>query len=184
MKKLIGIYQLALCTLFLSACTSGDIEEGDRELVLKIGQLQPYGLSLPEGYDSYESFGKERWFDGSFVIDYEFDAPIDLQLPYLSSMTELHATNEDACASYSAGNFGVPLGLGDADLSIRDDLFQFGDESRFAYLTLDDEPIGMYFAMCSGRTAFMTIMGGFYFDDIDMWTELVSPVLDDVVAMD
>ena len=183
MRKPTGILHLVLCAFALSACTSAEVEEGDRDLVLRIGQLEPYGLSLPDGFEAYEQFGKERWFDGSFVITYEFEGPANLQLPYLSSMTELHATNADACASYTAGNFGVPLGLGEAELSIRDDLYEFGDQSRFAYLTLDDEPIGMYFAACSGRTAVMIVMGGFYFDDVEQWTELITPVLDRVVAM-
>lgn len=184
MKKLIGILHLALCILFLSACMSGDVEEGDRDLVVRIGQLQPYGLSLPEGFEAHERFRKERWIDGAYAVDYEFDAPAELQLPYLSSLSELHATNDDACFSYRAGNFGMPLGLGDAELSIRDDLYEFGDESRFALLTLDGEPIGMYFAMCSGRTAFMLVMGGFYFDDSELLAELLDPVLSRLVALE
>lgn len=184
MKKLTRVFHLALCALFLSACISGDVEEGERDLVLRIGQLKPYGLTLPKGFEAYEHFSKERWIDGSFVITYEFEAPEKSLLPYLSSMAELHPSNADACASYTAGNYGVPLGLGDAELSIRDDLFEFGDQSRFAYLTLDDEPIGMYFAACSGRTAVMIVMGGFYFDDIELWTELINPILDRIVAME
>ncbi len=185
MRKMLRVLHLALCALVLSACIAGDVEEGDRELVVRIGQLQPYGLSLPEGFESYEKFSKHRWLDGSVVIDYEFDAPLDLDLPYLSVMSELHPTNDDACASYRAGNVGVPLGLGGPELSIRDDIYEYGDESRFAYLlTLNDEPMGMYFAMCSGRTAFMLVTGGVYFEDSEQLAELLDPVLERLVALE
>ena len=183
MTKLTRVLYLVLCAFALSACTSADVEEGDRDLVLRVGQLEPYGLSLPEGFESHERFRKEQWIDGSMVIDYEFEAPANLQLPYVSSMAELHSTNADACASYSMGNFGFSIGTSDADVSIRDDFYEFGDESRFAFMMLDGEPIGMYFGMCSGRTAFMLVMGGFYFEDSELFAELVEPVLDRLVSM-
>ncbi len=174
---------LALCIVAASACTTREIEQGDRDLVLKIEQLQPYGLKLPEEFASFESFKREQWIDGSLMVEYEFQAPDELDLPYIYSIAERHPSARDACASYSAGNIGYTLRIGRDTLSVRDDLFRFGDKSRFALLVNDDNPYGNYFGMCHGKTAFMVTIGGFYFDDGELWAELINPTLDAVSQM-
>ena len=174
--------QLAVWLLVLSACTAQPLKEGDRDLVLKIAQLQPYGLTLPEDFASYESFKRERWFDGSVMVEYEFEAPEALGLPYLYSTAERHPSNADACMSFSAGNLGARLG--GIELSERDDLFRFGDKSRFALLVAEGNPYGNYFAMCRGKTAFTVMLGGFYFDGGDTWGELLRATLDAVASME
>jgi hypothetical protein len=181
MRSLSTTIQLAVWLLVLSACTAQPLEEGDRDLVLKIGQLQPYGLSLPPDFTSYESFKRERWIDGSVMIEYEFEAPEELGLPYLYSIAERHPSNADACMSFSAGNLGARLG--GIELSERNDLFQFGDKSRFGLLVAEGNPYGNYFGMCRGKTAFMVMLGGFYFDDGDTWGELLGATLDAVDSM-
>lgn len=175
--------QLAFWIVAASACTTKDIEEGDRDLVLKIEQLQPYGLNLPENFASFESFGREQWIDGSLSVVYEFEAPDEFNLPYLYSIAERHPTATDACASYSMGNLGLSLGLSADELSIRNDVFQFGDKSRFGLLVADGRPYGNYFGMCHGKTAFMVTIGGFYFDDGELWAELLNPTLGAVTEM-
>ena len=172
---------LALWLLVLLACTVQPPEEGDRDLVLKIGQLQPYGLSLPRDFMTFESLKRERWIDGSVTVEYEFEAPVELDLPYLYSSAELHPSNADACASFSAGNLGV--GLGGAEISERNDLFRFGDKSRFGLLMEEGKPYGNYFAMCRGNNAFTVLLSGFFFDDGDMWGELLRATLDALDTM-
>lgn len=180
MRAISTTFQLVFWLFVLSACTSGELEDGDRDLVLKVEQLEPYGLRLPENYSSYESFKRERWIDGSVTIEYEFQAPEALKLPYLYSVAERHSSSAEACASYLAGNFGAPLG--GVELSVRDDLFQFGTKSRFALLMSDGQPVGNYFAMCRGKTASMIVIGGFYFDDGELWGELLNPTLDAITG--
>jgi len=75
-------------------------------------------------------------------------------------------------------NFGLPLGLGDVELSVRDDLFAFGDGSRFGLLMVDGEPAGNYFGMCHGKTSLMIVLSGFYFDNGELWGELLAPTLE------
>ena len=180
MRRILMTLQLVCWLFVLAACTTKELEEGDRDLVLKIGQLEPYGLGLPRDYSSFESFKRQQWIDGTFSVEYEFQAPGQLQLPYLYSITEKHSSKGDACKAYAAGNFGVPIGLGDIELSVQNDLFQFGDKSRFALLMIEDEPVGNYFAMCHGKTSLMLILTGFYFDDGEMWAELISSTLNAV----
>jgi hypothetical protein len=174
--------QLAVWLLILCACTSQELEEGDRDLVLKIGQLRPHGLNLPADYTSYESFTRERWIDGSVMIEYEFEAPEELGLPYLYSSAERHPSNSDACMSFAAGNLGARLG--GIELSERNDVFRLGDKSRFGLLMAEGNPYGNFFSMCRGRTAFMVILGGFYFDDGESWGELLETNLEALDSRD
>lgn len=169
---------LALC----SACISGDVEESDHELVLKAEQLVEYGLNLPRGYQAFESMSKETWFDGSVTVVYEFSAPDNPDLPFIYSVAEVHRTFSDATVSYSAGNFSAPLGLGDAEMQDRSNEFHYGDSSKFALFTYNGSPYGNYFAMQKGKTVFMVMTSGFYFDDAELWAELIEPTLDALSA--
>ena len=174
--------RLAFLLIVLSACTSQDLEEGDGDLVLRIEQLESYGLTLPDDFRSHESLERERWFDGSFMITYEYQSPSGL--PSLYSTAERHLSNSDACDSFSSVNFGLSLGLGDDELSIRDDLFRYGDKSRFGLVMADGQPVGNYFAMCQANRSFMVLLAGIYFDDGKQWGQLIGPTLDAVSRMD
>ena len=181
MRSISTRLHLAIWLFFVSACTAQPLKDGDRDRVLTIGLLQPYGLSLPSDFESYESFKRERWIDGSVMVEYEFDAPEGLGLPYLYSSAERHPSNADACMSFSAGNLGTRLG--GIELSERNDLFRFGDKSSFGLLVAEGDPYGNYFSMCRGKTAFMVILSGFYFDEGETWEELVRSTLDAVDSM-
>jgi hypothetical protein len=176
MRKPLVVFVL----LGAAACLSRPIEDGDRRRVLTIEQLRPYGVELPEDFAKYERLERTKWLDGSTEVEYEFDAIDELGLPYLFSSAERHPSKSDACMSFSAGNLG--LKIGGVELTERNDLFSFGDKSRFGILVNEGEPVGNYFAMCHGKTAFMVIVGGVYFDDTESWTELVQPTLDALVA--
>lgn len=166
-----------LALAFCAACISGEVEEGDHALVLKVGQLREYGLELPRGYQSHESISKETWFDGSVSIEYEFEALDNADLPFVYCVAEVHRSAQDAALSYSTGNFAAPLGLGDAQMISRNDLFSYGDVSEFALFSYGGEPYGNYFAMQDGKTVFMVMTSGFYFDDGELWAELIEPNL-------
>ena len=167
----------------LAGCTTKELEEGDKDLVVTIGQLQPYGLELPPNFSSFETFRREQWFDGSYTIEYEFEAPEVLGLPYMHSMAEQHISKSEACTSYSAGKLGVSMGLMGADLEERDDLFEYGHRSSFGLIIVDGNPTGNYFGMCHEKTAFSVVIGGFYFDDGELWAELVDPALKAIDAL-
>lgn len=171
-----------LMVLVCAACISGDIEDTDHELVLKVGQLREYGLELPRGYQVHETMSKERWFDGSVTVEYEFNVPDDPEMPFVYSVAEVHRSRSDAAVSYSTGNFAAPLGLGDAEMVDQSDSFRYGDASKFALFTYNGEPYGNYFAMQDGKTVFMVMTSGFYFDDAELWSELIESTLSAVSA--
>lgn len=170
-----------LTACLLLACTSQPLEPGDRDALLRIGQLEGLGIALPPGYEQHESFRRERWLDGSVALEYEFEAPAELALPYLYSSAERHTSSADACMSHLAGGFGAQLG--GMELRERDDVFAFGDRSRFGQLVVDGLPYGNFFSMCHGRSAFLFILGGVQSDDGAVWSALLGPVLEGVAAI-
>ena len=181
MRSLSVAIQLAILLIVLSACTSRDLEKGDRDLVLRIDQLESYGLTLPEDFRSHESLEREQWFDGSYLITYEYQSPSGL--PSLYSTAERHLSSAEACNSFSSANFGLSLGLGDDELSIRDDLFRFGEKSRFGLVMANGRPVGNYFAMCQDNKSFMVLLAGIYFDDGEQWGQLIESTMDAVSRM-
>jgi hypothetical protein len=52
----------------LSGCFDQPPEQGDRDLVLGIEQLEPHGLTLPADFAAYEKLSRERWIDCGFSI--------------------------------------------------------------------------------------------------------------------
>lgn len=166
----------------LSACSPVELKEGDRDLVLKIGQLKPFGLNIPQGFEAHERFHRQESTNGSQAVLYEFFDPSGS--PFLSSTAETHPSNEDACESVSTAHLDISAGLDEENVSLRDDLYRFGDQSRFGLLMAEGQPFGNYFAMCQGNTSFKVILGGFFFTNGNRWGDLIEPTLNAVVAME
>ena len=171
---------IALVVAVTAGCMERPVTDAERGRVLTIAELEPYGLTLPDNVADYETFSKERWFDGSIVIEYEFSPPDNSDLPYLSAIAERHVSHREACVSFRAGNWG--LTLGNADVVERNDLYQYGAASRFGLLRGEDGYYGNYFGMCNRQTTLLIIMGGFYFDDGELWAELVERTLKNIAA--
>lgn len=166
-----------------AACvTAKPVEPGDRALLVTAGRLAEFGLELPDGYERHESLKREHVTGGAILIEYEFDGDDDDAPFYVYSLAELHRTPGDACRSFAAGNIG--LRLSGLDLTERDDLFRYGEKSRFALVENDGEPVGNLFNMCRSRTALLVMFVGLYFDDADLWRELVTPHLEALAALE
>ena len=163
-----------LCLLTLTAC-SKPLEAGDRDQLLTVDRLVPYGIVLPDDYQSYETASRTGWLYGSVALQYEFQATGGEQLPYVFSTAERHTTSIDACLTYNAMKFGASLAS--MEHEVRNNFFSYGDQSEFSVLTQDGEAIGHSFGMCKGRRSFYVIMVGIHFDTADGWASLIMPVL-------
>ncbi len=166
------------CAADLTSCWSFSFREGDRERVVTVEQLSAFGLELPADASAHETSARELWFDGTVILDYEFDPPAEWEAPYLYSMAEVHPSARDACLSHAAGGLGTRLG--GVEVDVRDDVFRHGDRSTFALLVDDGEPYGTYFSMCRGRTAFSLVVAGWVFDDADEWRSFLGETLEHV----
>lgn len=151
-------------------------EPGDRGLVVTADSLVEFGAELPRDHGRFESLSRNHVVGESVEVEYEFEPGDDHpQAPYVYSLAELHRTRRDACASHRAGILGARLA---GDLEDHDEIFRYGEETRFAFIVDEGEPVGTFFSMCRSRTAFLVMIGGLVFDDADLWRELVQPRLD------
>ena len=84
--------------------------------------------------------------------------------------------------TYVTAWHGTQLGIafgGDAEIELieRNDLFRWGNQSRFAIIQADGEPCGNLFVARKGTVVFYLIVSGIYFDDGGVFSELVSSAL-------
>jgi len=168
--------------LALAACaTSKPLQPGDQNVLVTLGSLAEFGLALPDGYGEHEKFSRTLMIDGSLMLEYEFQTP-DGGPPFVYSSVELHPSPRDACLSFSAGNLGLRMSTLEA--TDRNDLFSYGEKSRFALVQNEGKPVGNVFAMCRSRTAMLVMFVGLYFDDTDAWRALIEPRLEALAAFE
>ena len=134
---------------------------------------------------SGEKLIKTRFFDGSYDVDYDFNVPEDPDAPYLNCNITIEKNKADANVSYVSMWSGALLGmhmLGDADVEVteRNDIFRWGDESTFAILSVDGEPFGNMFSARKGTRVFFIIFSGIYTDDGEFVNDLLLPVLSEL----
>jgi hypothetical protein len=173
-----------LCLLPTSCATEQPLRPGDEALAVTAAALGRFGAELPDGYQKYESFKREREFDGSIYINYQFDPPEGGSLS-VTSRAELHPSNDDACSSFSAANLGIGIGaLGRLKVRELDDVFKYGDKSRFAVIERKGKPVGNLFNMCRSRTTLFVIFVGVYFEERSSWEKLMTPALEALAAFE
>ena len=131
---------------------------------------------------SGEKIVKIRFFDNSYDVDYNFDIPENPNAPYLNCNITVEKNEADANTSYVSMWAGAILGihmLGDAavDVSERNDIFRWGEESTFAILSIDGDPVGNIFSARKGTRVFFIIFSGIYTDDRELARDLLLPAL-------
>jgi len=134
---------------------------------------------------SGEKLIKTRFLDGSYDVDYDFNVPEDPDAPYLNCNITIEKNKADANVSYVSMWTGALLGmhmLGDADVEVteRNDIFRWGDESTFAILSVDGEPFGNMFSARKETRVFFIIFSGTYTDDGEVVNDLLLPVLSEL----
>ena len=168
--------------LALAACATRDAPRlEERSLVVTLESLAEFGLALPDGYAEHEKLHRERRPDGSLSIEYEFRMP-DGDPPFVYSNARIFSSTTGACLSFSADNLGVRLS--NLEPTDRNDLFRYGERSRFALVERDGKPVGNVFAMCRSRTSLLVMFVGIYFDDTESWRALIEPRLQALEAFE
>ena len=176
------IAALAGAFLVLASCaTTEPVQPADESLFVTLAALSEFGLELPQGYAQHEKRTRLRAAGGTIRLEYEFRSP-DGGPPLVYSSAELHPSPRDACLSFTAGSAG--LGLSRLEVSDRNDLFRYGEKSRFGRVENAGKPAGNVFAMCRSRTAMLVMFVGLYFDDADSWRALIEPRLEALEALE
>ena len=127
---------------------------------------------------------KMRYIDGSYDIEYEYDSPDDFFAPYIYYCLTVEPNHGDAMTTYGLSWQATKIGMWgeDAEIEIveRNDLFKWGDASRFAIIKADGAPTGNIFVARSGRIVVDMIISGIYFDTPGGFGSLMNPTLENI----
>lgn len=123
-----------------------------------------------------ETATKKRFLDGRHELVYFYHDPDNGV--YIYCTVGYEPKEADAHLTYvgQKGVASLDLKMSD-DIKVenRDELFRWGDESSFALLTSDGEPVGNMFTARKGRCTFHLIVGGaFYFEDGEIFAAFVE----------
>jgi hypothetical protein len=183
---LVGAF-VGLGALFNMTGTEEALAPGERELLLDIGHLSGW----MQGYAPIltgETVKKTRYVDHSCEIQYTYEVPDDDSAPYLSYLLNFEATDADASSTYFSlwgGSQVAFYAFGAVDVKVdeNDDLFRWGDESRFGVLRVKDKPFGNVFIARRGKTVVYLLVTGIYFEDPESVEELLNPYLEKLDAL-
>jgi hypothetical protein len=177
---------IGLGALFNLTGTSVALAAGERELVVDISHLTGW----MEGYTpdlSGETLQKTRYIDDSFEIEYVYDLPEDDEAPYLSYSVTFEPSESDASTTYVSlwGGTKVAfyvLGEVQVDVQEKNELFRWGDESRFGLLLAEGRPFGNVFVAKKGKRVVYLLISGIYFDEAASFTDFLGPYLEKLDA--
>jgi hypothetical protein len=167
--------------LYLFSATEEEVTAKDRQLVVDVEALAEWiGDYVPDPRN--ETITKTRYIDRSLEIEYVYDGGADESEPYLQCCVSWEPKLGDARAGYVAMWGGAKLGITylaetEAEVVERNDLFRWGDQSRFGIITADGAPCGNIFIARKGRFVFLLAIGGVYFDEGQAFGEWVTPAL-------
>lgn len=172
----------AAAAVFVLSARPQEVAERDKEVLVDVHRLAPW-LGDYQINSSAESVAKTKYFDGSYDLDYTYDDSEDPESPYLNCSVAFERTRQDARSAYWATWGGGKLGLSYlSDVSIavveRNDIFRWGDESRFAVLELEGRPIGNMFVMREGKIVYFLMFTGAAVEGADdVRSLLTAPLL-------
>lgn len=170
--------------------SSEDLPVGDAERGI-VTDIQWVSQWL-EGFEidaSHESLRKIRYLDDTYEIDYEYDDADSEYIPYLTCTVNIVNSESEAKGMYAPMWDALRLtmgvtGLGSTRIEERNDVFSWGDTSRFGIFYVDDAPAGNVLVARQDKKVFLFLMTGLYFDDPSYTTEFFLPVLENITHYD
>lgn len=137
---------------------------------------------------SREKITRNKHLDGSVELSYEYDDTNNEEAPYISYTVFTEASESDAATEFdtlwAATELGMKIGGGSSvSVSERNDIFTWGDKSRFGIMTVDGQPAGNLFVGRQGKFVVVFIIANIYFED-DAFADLMMPYLDGLRTYD
>lgn len=164
----------------LSACgRSLSVDEADKAVFLRVQDLVRYGYKFKD-IEVHESFKKQKMLNGATELAYEFKTPEGEQQPlYINIRATVASKQIDASFKQGAETSGLYYGLMKGGMKQQElkDFYHYGDASSFYLLTKEGNPVGNYFTMRQGKKTYLLIVFGLYFDDPQLWKDLIEPKL-------
>ena len=169
---------LMVAALGFSGCENNlPVAAADKEIVLRAGDLVPYGYGL-EKTEQYEKFTHIRYIDGSHELTYEYETPESEKenALYVNVSVSVEKTTADAWSSKGTEEVAMTLGLKANGVEKREikDFYKYGDTSNFFVLEMHGKPIGNMFTVREGKRVYVLVLSGMYFKDADAWKELME----------
>ena len=163
-----GSFLLGLGFVFNASGTSVPLTADERNLLLDIEHTALY---LPDFEPTAlrADITKTVFLDDSYELNYVYDDPENAAAPYLAYTVTFEGSAVDAKTTYASswGGTQAALFLGGGDVSVEEqnDLFSWGERSRFAVLTSDGRPFGNVFVGRNGTRVVYFLLAGLYFDE-------------------
>lgn len=168
---------VAAC-LYISCAVEEQLTPAEREMVFDMDDVIEFTSDL-EIDRSREILKKTRHPDGSREIEYKYDDPRD-ETPYLTSTLSLETSFPNAKALYISMWGGLKIGLrfgGDKPVRIveRNNLFKWGDESRFGLVQCDGKTTGNIFCGRKGLLVVHVLITGLFSEDKKIISGIFDP---------
>lgn len=179
--------RVIVLTLLVSAsvCILGcdrklTVLESDKTIFLRAQDLVDYGYQFSD-IEKYESFSKAKAIDGSYDVEYEFETPdAEKNNPlFLYVVVSVGKKKRDAQISQGGEKIALLYSLKAQGIEEEEipDFYRYGDSSSFYVLKKEGKPIGNYFTVREGAKTYSVIISGRYFDDPQVWKEIMEPKL-------
>jgi hypothetical protein len=189
--KILGMIVSIPLVLILFVVSSGLLYEltaeelpvtaNDKLVLLTFEDFADWELDVEKDQGT-ETFIKQKYFDDTYYLEYEFEAA-DF---YVFCSVDVDTSASGAEGTYFGAEAGtsIALGLEDAEMRERNDLLTWGDESKCALLieTKTNGTYGNYFIARNGKYVIELFITGVYFDGPGDLEELLKPVLDKLSA--
>jgi hypothetical protein len=171
--------------LFLVTAKEEPVTATERQLVVDAGKLS----QCMEGFSpnpQYESITKTKYLDRSYDIEYQYDAPEDSDDPFIYCCLTVERKLNDAMTTYGIAWQTCKMMTWGADADVKyvdhNEVFNWGDKSRFAIIEVNAQPAGNLFVAREGTIVVEVMVLGVYFDAKEGFELFVQPTLNNIAC--
>ncbi|MCA8914324.1 MAG: hypothetical protein KDB90_02845 [Planctomycetes bacterium] len=170
---------IALGFAFLAMADEKPATEADKQLVLTVTALEPY-IADYTADPARGTFTRRDNIDGSWEVEYEYE---DDEL-YIMSGYYRENSADDAKYTVTGHGLGTSIGFSGEDIKEveHNELFRWGDDSKFYLVMHAGKPIGNHLTARKGNKVVYILFSGVYFDDSELLHEFLDPLLQRVDA--
>lgn len=180
--SIFGVGSICICgSIFLFMVPKDTpVTDTDRAMVVDAYALQSFIEFDPSS--GSETMKKSKYFDGSYELEYEFEDPSDEGILLTYSLAVERSIDEAEAGylvTWEAIKLGTKLAASGAEVQFdeQNDVFRWGDRSRFVILTSEGIPFGNIFITQKGNKIVTLVLANAYFDD-ELVAELLLPKLE------
>ena len=179
--RLISVAILIAVSLCIQGCERKlPVVDADKAILLRVQELVPYGYKFSP-IEKFETFQKRKIIDGSYELEYEFETPDGEKRNalYLYVLATVNKKRSDAQVSQATEKLALLKGLNAKGIQEEEipNFYSYGDSSSFYVLKKNGVPVGNYFTLREGPKNYTLLLTGMYFDDPEVWKELMEPKL-------